>query len=97
MLGRPVATTAVGGHVSVVEEAGGAVVPPVDSEALAEAIASLLERPPSPERVRSVAERRLGHERMVRETAEIYERLATEGAAVANRPEETSGLRLSGA
>jgi glycosyltransferase involved in cell wall biosynthesis len=97
MLGRPVATTAVGGHVAVVEEAGGAVVPPADSEALAEAISSLLERPPSPERVRSVAERRLGHERMVRETAEIYGRLATEGAAVATRPEETSGLRLSGA
>lgn len=95
MLGRPVATTAVGGHVPVVAEAGGAVVPPKDAGRLADAIAELLERPPTPERVRKVAERRLGHERMVLETAAIYEMLAGKGAAVGDAPRRPAGLSLS--
>lgn len=73
MLGLPVATTAVGDHVPIVVEAGGKAVPVGDPRALADALIELLEQPPSPERVGAVAERRLGLDRMVRSTAEIYD------------------------
>jgi glycosyltransferase involved in cell wall biosynthesis len=75
MLGRPVATTAVGAHASVVAEAGGRAVPPGDARALGEAIIALLDAPPDPAAVRTVAGARLSTERVARETLAVYERL----------------------
>jgi glycosyltransferase involved in cell wall biosynthesis len=79
MLGLPVATTMTGGHVPIVAEGGGSVVPTRQPGALADAIIQLIEDPPSQEKVKAVARRRLGIDRMIRSTVEAYEQaLGTE-------------------
>jgi glycosyltransferase involved in cell wall biosynthesis len=75
MLGRPVVTTQVGDHVAIVEAAGGRSVPVAHPEQLAASIAALIQTPPSPETVRTIAEGTLSLERMVDETSAVYERL----------------------
>lgn len=75
MLGMPVATTAVGDHVPIVEEAGGRSVPTRDPSALAEAVLALLDDPPTPGHVQQVARRRLSFDDMVNSTVRIYESL----------------------
>lgn len=75
LLGRPVATTAVGDHSPIVAEAGGRAVPPGDPGALAEAILALLDAPPDPATVRAVARDHLSTERVARDTLAIYQRL----------------------
>jgi glycosyltransferase involved in cell wall biosynthesis len=81
MLGLPVASTAVGDHVPLVEEGGGRSVPPNDSDALATAVNDLLRDPPDREAIRASARRHLSLEGMTQSTVEIYERLLTEGQA----------------
>ncbi|MGC1275496.1 MAG: glycosyltransferase family 4 protein [Planctomycetaceae bacterium] len=86
--GKPVIATGVGGVHSVVKEGRtGLVVPPSDSERLAERVLELLR---DPERARQIGEagRAIVHEqfrvdRMVRETADIYREIVPAGAAAA--------------
>ncbi len=83
MLGVPVVTTDTGGHVPIVEEAGGVAVAVGSNDSLAEGIGSMLDGPPAPEDVRAVARRRLGLERMVQETVDIYRGVLTARGAAA--------------
>lgn len=78
--GRPVVATSIGGTDEAVRDGEtGLLVPPRDAEALAAAIARLLSDPALARRLagagRELVEKEFSAERMVRETAGLYERL----------------------
>jgi glycosyltransferase involved in cell wall biosynthesis len=79
LIGLPVATTATGGHVALVEESGGAVVPVRDGAALGAAVVRLIDQPPDAEHVAGVARAALSVDAMVDATAAVYERLCGPG------------------
>lgn len=89
-LGLPVVTTDVGDHAALVEAAGGRRVPPGDDGRLAAGLIAMLSAPPAPERVRAVAARSLGLDRMVEATNEVY-RAATALSVRRSRRFEGSG------
>jgi glycosyltransferase involved in cell wall biosynthesis len=86
--GKPVIATGVGGVHSVVKDGQtGLVVPPSDSERLAERILELLRDPSLARRIgaagRAVVREQFRVDRMVRETADLYREIVPAGAAVA--------------
>ena len=75
LLGVPVATTDCGGHCEAVRRSGGRVVGVGDADALANAIAELLDDPPDPDAVRAAARDELSVDHMVAAHARIYAEL----------------------
>ncbi len=76
-LARPIVATEVGGVPSVITDTTGVLVPPADPQALADAVADLLEEPERAASLgraaRALAERSYGLDRMVRRLEEIYD------------------------
>jgi glycosyltransferase involved in cell wall biosynthesis len=86
--GKPVVATSVGGLIdTVVEDVTGMHVPPRDPQALAAAIAGLLEDPERSARYGAAGRRRAATRytwrRIASETDRVYERLAALGHAAA--------------
>lgn len=75
LAGIPVATTAVGDHLALVERTGGRVVPTRRPDLLGNAVVELLQRPPRAEDVRREASRVLGMSRVVDATERVYRQL----------------------
>ena len=86
MLGKPVASTDTGGHVSLVARAGGRVVPVGRGDLLGEAILALLRDPPGPEAVAAIARDELSIDRGADATLSIYERLLGGNASPVPQP-----------
>jgi glycosyltransferase involved in cell wall biosynthesis len=86
MLGKPVASTDTGGHVSLVARAGGRVVPVGRGDLLGEAILALLRDPPQPESVAATARDELSIDRGADATLSIYDRLLSGNASPALQP-----------
>jgi glycosyltransferase involved in cell wall biosynthesis len=75
LLGLPVATTDTGGHVALVEQSGGAVVPVRDGAALGRAILQMAHNPPDRAHVASYARAQLSPDAMVDKTATLYDQI----------------------
>jgi glycosyltransferase involved in cell wall biosynthesis len=90
---RPVVATRTGGIPEIVEDGvTGVLVPPRDHAALARAIVQLLRDRPLGERLGAAGSARVAArfsaERMVAETARVYQRVAGRGHAADNSPQE---------
>jgi L-malate glycosyltransferase len=72
LLGKPVVTTDVGGHVRVVRDAKGAVVPTGRSDLLGDAIIRMMRDPPMPKDVATAASAMLSTTRLADCTLAVY-------------------------
>lgn len=72
LAGVPVACTATGDHVGVVQRAGGKVVPIRRPDALADAVLDLLRAPPEPDFIARTAAASLSIDQVVEATTTVY-------------------------